>query len=103
LVLQGHGIYQCYCKQYSSYSSILDPTDFCFSYQYDMNVGSIQKTLISVLISTINIVIALVNQMLIERIGYHYRSQVIKSVVVFIFSSQFVNTGILLILMNANF
>ena len=40
LNLQGHGIYQCYCKKYSSKKvDLVDTSSFCYSYQYDMDVG----------------------------------------------------------------
>lgn len=58
---------------------------------------------ISLTISILNTVIAYVNMYLIQRIGYHYKSLTLKFVITFVFASQFINTGILLLLTNANF
>ena len=39
-----------------------------------MSTGSMQQTMISSLISCTNILIAIINEVLIKLIGYHYKS-----------------------------
>jgi len=58
---------------------------------------------ISLLISGVNLVIIQVNAKLVETIGFHFKSQSIRQMMFGTFISQFFNTGILLLLTNANF
>lgn len=58
---------------------------------------------ITVAIVILNSVLKVVNTYLIERIGYPYNSDVISTIVVSVFVSQFVNTAVVLTIANANF
>jgi len=99
----GHGVYQCYCKQYSTVDAAQDESDLCYRYQYDLLFGETFSKLVSAAIAGLNFGIAMANKFLIERIGYHQNSQVIGYVMQFVFNAQYVNTGILLLFTNANF
>lgn len=84
LLGHGHGIYQCFCKARSSltdiFSSVVtgEESDFCGDYVYNMGVGKIAGYGLSIGIASFNFIIAIVNKWLIERIGYHYKSQTVK-------------------------
>lgn len=100
----GHGIYQCYCKKYGKkVQSIGDSTSFCHDYFYDTTIGNYISTSVSVTISGLNFAMAMVNMFLIKKIGYNFNSELINKVMQFVFIAQFINTGILLLLTNANF
>ena len=78
--LHGHGIYQCFCTKYGTYKDLLSDDSFCHDFKKDMALGSILSTSVSVLISVMNALIAIVNIALIKRIGFNYNSQLINKV-----------------------
>lgn len=101
--LHGHGIYQCFCTKHGTISDFLDKTSFCHDYQQDKTYGSLLSISVSVLISIINTVIGMVNIYLTKKIGLNYNSELINNIMQQVFMAQFINTGILLLLVNANF
>jgi len=66
-------------------------------------MAQIAKTAITLGIVVLNVVLKTVNIRLIEKIGYPYQSEVISNIVVAVFISQFINTGLILTLASANF
>ena len=69
----GHGLYQCYCKEYSSLGeSINDKENFCYDFFFDTTIGNMISTSVSVTISGLNFAMAMINMFLIKKIGYNY-------------------------------
>lgn len=104
MAMHGLGFYQCYCKKYSKASALFDNTDgdFCDQYQQDVRNGLMLTTLVTFLVSFFNIIIRNMNMKLIDCIGYHTQSERYTAIMTSVFITSFVNTGILLLLTNAN-
>jgi hypothetical protein len=94
--------YQCYCKFNSGKSATFDSNDFCHEYQYDQSFGLAMTTLVTVLVSVINIIIRTLNMTLINKIGYDTHSERYSAIMTSIFIVSYINTGIILALTNAN-
>jgi hypothetical protein len=67
-----------------------------------MFTGSLLSTAVSLLTVIINTILKTVNIKLIGLIGYDTKSGETQAVMKSVFFSQFLNTGILLLLINAN-
>lgn len=93
---RGAGIYQCYC-QYENPGA-----DICKDYKYDLLKGTGLSTAVSLLTVVINIILRTINIKLIQLIGYHTESEQTQVIMKSIFFTQFINTAILLLLVNAN-
>ena len=75
----------------------------CFDYVKYVYGAKAFGYVASFLIVTFNIVIRYVNIYIIEKIGYDKKSQVTTQVMQKILAASFLNTGCLLLLVNANF
>lgn len=96
---QGTGIYQCFCSNYpGSFSQV----PFCDQFQKDKYLGLGLSQLVSFAIVIINFVLRSVNILLIKYIGYNTESKQTTVIKTSIFVTQFFNTAILLLLVNAN-
>lgn len=98
---EGSGIYQCYCKTKTHLYDNLSDKSLCYEYNKDILTGLFLNNLVTVLVSVINIVIRKLNMSLIDGIGYHTQSQKVSAIMTSIFVASFVNTGIILLLTNA--
>ena len=101
----GFGIYQCYCSKFSdNVQTILNgPDDFCYSYQIDGNITKASSNFVSILITIFNMVIRVTVVKAVNSIKLNFQSQVDREIMVAIFASIFVNTGLIISLTNANF
>jgi len=61
------------------------------------------KNCMTVLIVVLNTVLKMINVFVIEGIGYPRRGNVVATMVVGVFLSQYINTGLILTLAYANF
>ncbi|CDW90155.1 UNKNOWN [Stylonychia lemnae] len=93
---RGTGVYQCYCANKGKDS------DLCDQYRKDMLLGTFLSTLVSLLTVIINIILRTINIKLISLIGYTTESGQTQAVMKSVFFSQFLNTAILLLLVNGN-
>lgn len=101
---RGNGLYMCYCKKFGkTFGDYTSESDICYSYFADTANTEWIENLITVSIVVINIIIRVINILFIKSIGYTYESQQIMVIMTTIFYSQFVNTGLLLMITNANF
>lgn len=116
---QGVGIYQCYCKMVTSMkfqdlqnlqegmtdklNTLLDSDHLCYPYLRDTTIAKFTSTSISFLISVINFFLRIIVVYIIKRIGYNQESQVTREIVTMIFISQYINTGIMLLITNGYF
>ena len=100
---QGVGQYMCYCKHWGNRAKDLaDEGSLCHMYFKDEAWGIILTNSVTFLISVINMLIRTVNVRLIDKIGFHTWSQTTSAVMTSIFISSFINTGIILLLTNAD-
>lgn len=100
---QGQGFYMCYCKKYGSLSSLAqEGVTLCETYAKDTSTGLLLTNLVTVLVSIINIVIRKLNIFLISKVGFHTESGETSLIMQSIFVATFINTGIILLLTNAN-
>lgn len=95
---EGLGFYQCYCKQYKSVSA-----ELCKTYSWDYLLGLATANSVTFLISVVNIVLRTVNISLITKVGLPTESLKTSMIMKSIFFTSFVNTGIILLLTNADF
>ena len=65
-------------------------------------MGLFLTTMVTVLVSIFNIIIRMMNMNLIDRIGYDTHSERYSAIMTSVFITSFINTGILLILTNAD-
>lgn len=102
----GTGVYQCFCKlksiqlgavQFYNYKEPL-----CTTFLNDFVGGQALAQFVSVSIIIINIILKMIMLVLVKWIGYHTESEQTSAIMYSIFVTQFFNTGILLILTNAN-
>jgi hypothetical protein len=77
--------------------------ELCGDYFNSQNIKFLSGNGVAVSISVINILLRAVGTKLINNIGYHYVDQQIAQIMTLIFVSQYINTGIVLIVSNANF
>lgn len=70
---------------------------------HDMWEQKILNTSISVMIVVVNFIIKTISQLIIRMIGLHQRDHILMNIMTLIFVGQYVNTGILLVAVNANF
>jgi hypothetical protein len=57
----------------------------------------------TILVVVFNTVLKKLNFHLIKMIGFSYESEEVMTIMTFVFYSQYINTGLLLMLTNANF
>jgi predicted permease len=57
----------------------------------------------TIAIVILNTVLRIVNIFLVKKIGFNKESEVTMTIMTFVFYSQFLNTGLILLLTNANF
>lgn len=93
--MQGDGYYQCYCKKNLG-------EDICKTYLKDQVIGRIKGTGVAILVSVVNIIFRLLSFRLIHWIGYDARSAEISNILTTVFCTNFINTGVLLLLINAD-
>ena len=109
MTLEGHGIgiYQGFCAQDTGYKEYLkdyfDETRICHEYRRDKYWNFLTKNMTTVLIVVIDQILIFINIALIEKIGFSTREIIIRQVCMSIFYSQYFNTGLLLMISNANF
>ena len=107
----GIGLYQCYCKVFSSKWETLkskfkqadDDVLMCYEYQYHSFIGMIYSNGVATVIIIMNYLIRNMFEYFVTDIGFHYLTEELTSSMQAIFITQFVNTGMLLIIANANF
>lgn len=74
----------------------------CSQYHTDKSLAVITGGTTSILIVAINIVLKFINIALIKKIGYKINGDITQKICMQIFISQFMNTGLILLLANAN-
>lgn len=74
----------------------------CHDYQVDMKGGYGISESVSVAVTVVNTIIRTINIILIKFIGYHTESEEITVIMISIFVATFFNTGILLLLADAD-
>lgn len=101
----GAGYYLCYCKLHSNPADIakLDEPkdDVCYIYQQDKAIGMGLTNFVTALVTIMNIIIRTTNIKLIKAIGYDTVSKEVSMIMLAVFYSTFVNTGIILLMTNA--
>ena len=85
----GAGYYQCYCKKYSSTLDATKKDKPCHQYQIDKYWGLALTNTVTVLISVMNIVLRMLVQFLVDKIGYHTDSERLSVIMVVSFFSAF--------------
>jgi hypothetical protein len=95
--MEGYGIYQCYCKLNSSKRDLLDEESPCYAYHHSITVALIQKNCMTVGIVFLNTILKMFNVRLINGIGYHKRGTVVATMVMSVFLSQYINSGLILL------
>ena len=100
--MQGEGYYMCYCKKYGASDRKEGNSSLCDMYTQDTQMGFFLANLVTFLVSCINIVIRKLNIALIQKIGFHTESEQTNMIMISIFVATFINTGIILLLTNAN-
>lgn len=81
----------------------MDKTDLCYDYKRTMFEKMFIKNLVTIAIVSLNTFLRIVNIFLVKKIGFNKESEVIMTIMTFVFYSQFMNTGLILLLTNANF
>ena len=100
--MQGAGYYQCYCVKYGKTTDLAKTDAFCHEYQYDKYQGLALTNTVTGAVSVVNIVLRMLVQFLVDKIGYHTDSERLSIVMVVSFVTAFMNTGIIPLLTNAN-
>ena len=72
-------------------------------YTYQTLIGQVSSLGVAAAISIINKLIEYIAHFFIKRIGFSYVTEELTSLMTTIFYSQFINTGLVLLLANANF
>ena len=103
----GGGYYQCYCKHFS-YSYVMkniayDDKHICYQYYKDKAIQTTLNTTVTILVSVINIVLRLIVEALVNKIGYDTDSERVSTIMTVTFVSMFMNTGVITLLTQANF
>ena len=99
----GIGIYQGYCEQHNSwYSDYRDDDAICHQYVYDTVYEFLGKNVTTGLIVLIDQMLIFLNILLVERIGFGTQEIIVRTICMSIFYSQYFNTGLLLLISNAN-
>lgn len=97
----------CWCKLHSSVTKIAkadEPTkELCYTYQYDMKLGLVLTNTVTILVTVTNIIIRTINIKLINIIGFSTKSEQVSLIMRSIFWTTFINTGIIVLMTNANF
>ena len=81
----------------------MDHKDLCFDYKYAQFQVLGFKNLMTGAIVILNTILRIVNILLVKRIGFNKESEVTMTIMTFVFYSQYLNTGLILLLTNANF
>lgn len=103
----GGGYYQCYCKAFP-YKDIYEKifkvdNHICYDYYYDKVKTQSLNYVITGLVTAINIGLRYIVEGLVNKIGYDTDSERVSTIMVITFVSMFVNTGVITLLVNANF
>lgn len=99
---QGTGTYQCYCEQMGLAALAADKNSICSTYFNQYLGGEALGELVTVVITVVNILIRTLCIFLITRIGYWTVTAEISAVAVSVYVTTFFNTGILLLLADAD-
>lgn len=97
---QGSGILQCYCKTYGP--AIPDKDSTCYTYFTQQSGGYAISQLVTIAITVVNTIIRTLCIMLIKMVGYHTETGEIAAITLTIFVATFFNTGVLLLLADAD-
>lgn len=110
------GVLQCYCDGvgnfYSGYTydsaTYTDPdtgeeVQLCYSYTIDLIYANVLSNVVTGMVVVINMVLRAVIIIAIDYIGLPTESDRMEKILKGIFITQFFNTGLLLLLCNANF
>jgi len=98
------GHYQCYCKEFSSYSQVaLKDDDLCYQFYRDIGVATAEKYLVAIVIIIMNIILRTICIKLTESVGYEQKSIVLGRITIFVTIVQFVNNGVIIALSTANY
>lgn len=104
---RGSGYYQCYCKTYTTIKDIAHSENYkkelCYNYHYDIYIGFLLTQSVTILVTLTNIIIRTINIQLISFIGYQTKSEQVSMVMRSIFVDTLINTGIIVLMTNANF
>lgn len=96
---KGAGIYQCFCQD--NYKPENDPNHICKTYSDDKLTASAFSTILSFVVSVVNIVIRSLTYALIDYIGYDTESRRVSTIMTSIFFASLINTGIIVLFTNA--
>jgi hypothetical protein len=103
---QGTGIYQCYCKS-RSYTELAEAgtedSNICSKYVWQFGGGYALSEVITVVITVVNLVIRDIIIWMIKKVGYKTNTAEISAIMICVFIATFFNTGILLLLADADF
>lgn len=98
-VNKGAGIYQCFCQE--NYKPENDPNNICKTYISDKLAASAFSSILSFVVSIVNIIIRTINYALVDYIGYDTESRRVSTIMTSIFFASLVNTGIIVLFTNA--
>ena len=97
---KGSGYYQCFCKLNSSIFDTDD--DLCYDFNSNYATGLFKTNMVTVLVSVINIIFRKISERMIVYISNDSKSGEISQILTTCFLSNFINTGILLLLITAD-
>lgn len=101
---QGLGYYQCFCEKYGQKNILsMKKTDTCYDYVSAKFLVLAIKNLMTVAIVILNTILRIINIFLVQKIGFNKQSEVTMTIMTFVFYSQYLNTGLILLLTNADF
>ena len=103
LLDEGIGVYQCFCKSFSTIYDALDRTELCYQYQFDTKIGQLFSWAIAVFISLTNFLIEKLFQYFVKQIGYKSQSEESRALMTYVFFIQFTNTAVILMVAHANY
>ena len=81
---------------------LFDSSDFCHEYNWAVYLTKAIFLLTTIIIAIMNVLIRFVNIYLIKNIGFNYKSQEDSVIMKGVFYALFFNTGVTLVLCNAN-
>lgn len=77
--------------------------EFCYEYWLSMYNQTLYRALISISVVIINTLLRSIGSKLIQTIGHYYKDEEITDIMTLLFVTQYINTGILLVIASANF
>ena len=100
---EGRGFYQCFCQDYyNNLADINDSEALCQSYQLDMLLKLIFSNAITFTTVILNFLLQSLMQSVVQKIGLRTIGEKNDQLCQFVFISQFINTGIIVLLSNAD-